>query len=79
MVLLTFSAIYIIPNVKLKDTEAKPLTDEELERVFSELYFEKVERIVKQNGKIKFKGKWYHVSKKMSNESVEVKITLRGV
>jgi len=62
----------------LKDAEAKPLTDEELERVFSELYFEKVERIVKQNGKIKLKGKWYHMSKKMSNESVEVKITLRG-
>jgi len=39
----------------LKDAEAKPLTDEELERVISELYFEKVERIVKQNGKIKFK------------------------
>jgi hypothetical protein len=41
----------------MKDAEAKPLTDEELERVISELYFEKVERIVKQNGKIKFKGK----------------------
>ena len=63
----------------LKDAEAKPLTDEELERVIRELYFEKVERIVKQNGKVKFEGKRYHVSKKMSNESVEVKITLRGV
>jgi hypothetical protein len=28
---------------------------------------------------IKFKGKWYHVSKNMSDETVEVKITLRGV
>jgi hypothetical protein len=65
------------PNVDPKRTE--PLTDEELERVISELYFEKVERIVKQNGKIKFKGKGYHVGQKMSNETVEVKITLRGV
>jgi len=32
----------------LKDAGAKPLTDEELERVIRELYFEKVERIVKQ-------------------------------
>ena len=37
------------------------------------------ERIVKQNGKVKFEGKLYHVSKKRSNECVEVKITLRGV
>jgi hypothetical protein len=63
----------------LKDTEAKPLTDEELEGVIRELYFEKAERIVKQNGKIKFKGKCYHMNKKMSDETVEVKITLRGV
>jgi hypothetical protein len=55
----------------------KPLTDEELERVISELYFEKVERIVKQNGKIKFKGKRYHVGKKMSGETVEVQVTLK--
>lgn len=63
----------------LKEAEAKPLTDEELERVIRELYFEKVERIVRQNGKVKFEGKWYHVGKKMSGETVEVKITLRGV
>jgi len=31
----------------LKDAEAKPLTDEELERGIRELYFEKVERISK--------------------------------
>jgi hypothetical protein len=36
-------------------------------------------RIVKQNGKVKFEGKWYHVGKKMSGENVEVKITLKGV
>ena len=63
----------------LNETEAKLLTDEELEWVIRELYFEKVKRIVKQNGKVKFEGKWYHVGKKMSGENVEVKITLKGV
>ena len=57
---------------------AKKPTYEELERVIRELYFEKVKRIVRQNGKVKFEGKWYHVGKKMSGETVEVKITLRG-
>ncbi|NQE54386.1 hypothetical protein C5S29_12410, partial [ANME-1 cluster archaeon GoMg3.2] len=63
----------------LKDAEAKPLTDEELERVIRELYFEKVERKVKQNGKVKFAGKRYHVCKEMSGETVEMKVTLRGM
>jgi hypothetical protein len=59
----------------LKDAEAKPLPDEELERVIRELYFENVERKVKQNGKVKFEGKWYHVGRKFSNETVEVRVT----
>ncbi len=63
----------------LKGAEAKQLTDEELERVIRELYFEKVERKVKQNGKVKFEGKLYHVGRKMSGETVNVQITLRGV
>jgi hypothetical protein len=63
----------------LKDAKAKPLTDEEREKVIRELYFEKGERKVKQNGKVKFEGKWYHVGREMSGETVEVKITLRGV
>jgi hypothetical protein len=63
----------------LKDAEAKPLTDEELEKVIRELFFEKVERTVKLNGKVKFEGKWYHVGRKMTGETVAVKITLRGV
>jgi hypothetical protein len=63
----------------LKDAEAKPLTDEELERVIRELYFEKMERKVKQNGKVKFEGKRYHVSEKMAGETVEVRVTLRGL
>jgi hypothetical protein len=50
----------------LKGAEAKPLTDEELESVIRELYFENVERKVKQNGKVKFEGKWYHVGRKKS-------------
>jgi len=63
----------------LKDAEAKPLTDEEREKVIRELYFEKVERKIKQNGKVKFEGKWYHVGKEMSGETVEMKVTLRGI
>jgi transposase InsO family protein len=63
----------------LKGAEAKPVTDEELDRVIRELFFENVERKVKQNGKVKFEGKWYHVGRKMSGETVNVKITLRGV
>ena len=63
----------------LKDAEAKPLTDEELEIVIRELYFENVERKVKQNGKVKFKGKWYRVGRKMSGETVEVQVTLKRV
>ena len=43
----------------LKDAKAKPLTDEEREKVIRERYFEKGERKVKQNGKVKCEGKWY--------------------
>jgi len=63
----------------LKGAEAEPLTDEELDRVIRELYFENVERKVKQNGKVKFEGKWYHVGREMSGETVNVKITLSEV
>jgi hypothetical protein len=63
----------------LKGTEAKPLTDEELEGVIRELYFENVERKVKENGNVKCEGRWYHVSKKMFGKTVEVRVTLRGV
>jgi len=63
----------------LKDAEAKPLTDYELERIIQELYFEKVQRVVKQDGKVKFENKWYHVSGSLSGETVEVRVTLRGV
>jgi transposase InsO family protein len=63
----------------LKDAEAKPLTDEERERVIRELHFENVERKVKQNGKVKFEGKRYQVGRKMFGKSVEIKVTLRGV
>ena len=63
----------------LKDAEAKPLTKEELERVIRELYFEKVQRVVKQDGKVKFEGKWYHVNGNLSGKTVDVCVTLRGV
>ena len=63
----------------LEDVESDPLTDEELEKIISELYFKKVERVVKQNGKVKFEDKWYHLSKKMAGKTIEIRITLRGV
>ena len=63
----------------LKDAKAKPLTDEEREKVIRERYCENVERNVKQNGNVKCEGKWYHVGRAMSGETVEVTITLRGV
>jgi len=63
----------------LEGAETNTLTDEESEKVICELYFKKAERMVKQNGKIKFEGKWYHMSKKMAGKSVEVRITLRGL
>ena len=34
---------------------------------------------VKQNGNVKFEGKWYHVGRKMTGETVDVKITLKRV
>jgi hypothetical protein len=63
----------------LKDAEAKPLTNEELEGVIRKLYFENVERKVKQNGKVEFKGKEYHEGRKMLDETVEVLVTLKRV
>jgi transposase InsO family protein len=41
--------------------------------------FANVERKVKQNGKVKFEGKRYHVGRKMFGKSVEIKVTQRGV
>jgi len=49
----------------LKDAEAKPLTKEALEMVIRELYFEKVQRVVKQDGKVKFEGEWYHLGENL--------------
>jgi hypothetical protein len=63
----------------LRDAEAKPLTNEELEGVIRKLYFENVERKVKQNGKVEFKGKEYHEGRKMLDETVEVLVTLKRV
>lgn len=63
----------------LKDAETKTLTNEEMEKVIQELYFEKVERIVKPNGKVKFEGKWYHLRENLAGEIVEVTVTLRGI
>jgi len=50
-----------------------------MEKVVQELYFKKVERIVKPNGKVKFEGKWYHLRENLAGEIVEVRVTLRGI
>lgn len=63
----------------LKNAEVKPLNNKELEMVIRELYFEKVRRVVKQDGKVKFEDKWYHLSRNLSDEIVEVRVTLRGI
>ena len=63
----------------LKDAEAKPLTNEELERVIRELYFEKDQRVIKPDGKFKFEGKWYHLSEKLAGKIIEVRTTLKGI
>jgi hypothetical protein len=47
--------------------------------LLKELYFEKVKRVVKQDGKVKFEGKWYHVNGDLSGKTVEVNVTLRGI
>jgi hypothetical protein len=40
---------------------------------------EKVQRVVKQDGKVKFEGKWYHLNGNLSGKTVDVCVTLRGV
>ena len=63
----------------MKDAEAKPLTDDEIERVIRELYFEKYQRVIKSDGKFKFEGKWYHLSENFAGKIIEVRTTLRGI
>jgi adenylate cyclase class IV len=63
----------------LKEAEAKPLTNEELEKVIRELYFEKEQRVIKPDGKFKFEGKRYHLSEKLAGKIIEVRTTLKGI
>ena len=63
----------------MKDAEAKPLTDDEMEKVIRELYFEKDQRVIKSDGKFKFEGKWYHLSENFAGKIIEVRLTLKGI
>lgn len=56
-----------------------PMTDDELEIVMQNLHFEKARRQVGRHGKVKFKGKWYHVGKDMYGQTVEMRVSLRGM
>lgn len=63
----------------LEGAEKNPLTDGELDKVIHELFFKKVKRLVKRNGKIKFESKWYHIGKRMRGETISMRITLKGL
>ena len=55
------------------------MSDDELEEIIREMYFEKKDRIVKKDGKVRFKGRKYHISKKLKGGTVEMRVTLRGI
>ena len=40
---------------------------------------QKKNRIVKKDGKLRFKGKTYYISKKLKGTTIEMRVTLRGV
>ncbi len=63
----------------LKEAEPRKMSDDELEKIIRELYFEKKNRIVKKDGKLRFKGKTYYISKKLKGTTIEMRVTLRGV
>lgn len=63
----------------LKEAEPRKMSDDELEEIIRELYFEKKDRIVKKDGKVRFKGKTYHISKKLKGNTVEMRVTLKGI
>lgn len=63
----------------LKEAEPRKMSDDELEKIIKELHFEKKNRIVKKDGKVRFKGKNYHISKKLKGTTVEMKVTLKGI
>ncbi|PIV13885.1 MAG: hypothetical protein COS45_00550 [Candidatus Huberarchaeum crystalense] len=40
---------------------------------------EKKNQIVKKDGKVRFKGRNYHISKKLKGTTVEMRVTLKGI
>lgn len=63
----------------LKEAEPRKMSNDELKKIINELYFEKKNRTVKNDGKVRFKGKRYHISKKLRGAVIEMKVTLRGI
>ncbi|ODS35374.1 MAG: hypothetical protein A7316_03995 [Candidatus Altiarchaeales archaeon WOR_SM1_86-2] len=63
----------------LKKAKSRRMSDEELEKVIRELCFEKKNRIVKKDGKVRFKGRQYHISKKLEGVTIEMRVILKGI
>ena len=63
----------------LQEGVAQKLTDAELERVIRDLYFEKGDRVVKADGKVRYKGRKYHLSKCLRGVVLEMRLTLKGI
>jgi len=63
----------------LKEAEPRKMSDDELEEIIREMHFEKKNRIVKKDGKVRFKGRNYHISKKLKGTTVEMRVTLKGI
>jgi len=66
-------------DTAIKEYVPRKLTDDELEEIIKELYFKKKDRIVKKDGKVRFKGRMYHISNKLKGATVEMRITLKGI
>jgi transposase InsO family protein len=45
----------------LKEAEPRKMSDDELKKMIRELYFEKKDRIVKKDGKLRFNGKTHYI------------------
>jgi len=63
----------------LKEAEPRKMSDDELEEIIREMHFEKKNRIVKKDGKVRFKGINYHISKKLKGTTLEMRVTLKDI
>jgi hypothetical protein len=55
------------------------MSDDELKKIIRGIHFEKKNRIVKKDGKVRFKGRNYHISKKLKGTTVEMRVTSKGI